>query len=286
VRAAATQLRCRSRLLALRGPVVMGVLNVTPDSFFPGSRVADPSGALSAARAMVGAGAAIIDVGGESTRPGARPPALEEELARTVPVVRALAAELDVVISIDTSRAEVIAAAAEAGATLVNDVRALTEPGALEVCAEFNLGVCVMHMQGTPPTMQNAPVYADVVGEVRAFLAARVAAAQAAGIAPDAILVDPGFGFGKTTAHNLALLAALEQFTTLGCPLAVGLSRKSLAGSLTGRAVGDRLAGSIALAALAARAGALVVRAHDVAETVDAVAIGAALRRAEQELRE
>ena len=264
----------------------MGVLNVTPDSFFDGSRVADPGVALAAARRMAAAGAAIIDIGGESTRPGAVAPTPAEELSRVVPVVRALAAELEVVISVDTSRREVIEAAVAAGATLVNDVRALTEPGALEACARLRVAVCVMHMQGTPATMQNAPAYTDVVGEVRGYLAARVAACRAAGIAADAILVDPGFGFGKTTAHNLTLLAALEEFTTLGCPLAVGLSRKSLAGSLTGRAPAERLAGSIALAALAARGGALVVRAHDVAETVDAVAIGAQLRRAAQGVAE
>jgi dihydropteroate synthase len=260
----------------------MGVLNVTPDSFSDGGRHLDPAAALASARRMVAAGAAIIDVGGESTRPGAVAPALEEELARVVPVVRALAAEPGIVISVDTSRPAVIEAAVAAGADLINDVRALADPAALAACARLGVGVCVMHMQGTPATMQNAPAYGDVVVEVREFLAARVAACRAAGIPADAIAVDPGFGFGKTTTHNLALLAGLREFTTLGCPLLVGLSRKSLAGALTGRKAGERLAGSVALAALAVRAGADIVRAHDVAETVDAVAIGAALRDAEQ----
>jgi dihydropteroate synthase len=261
----------------------MGVLNVTPDSFSDGARHPTPEAALAAARRMVAEGARIIDVGGESTRPGAERPPVEVELGRVVPVVARLAASLDVVVSVDTSRPEVIEAAVAAGAGLVNDVRALTVPGALAAAARLGVGVCVMHMQGTPQTMQNAPAYRDVVAEVRAFLAERLAACRAAGIDPDALLVDPGFGFGKTTAHNLALLAGLEAFTTLGAPLLVGLSRKSLAGTLTGRAVGERFAGSVALAALAALAGARVVRAHDVAGTVDAVAIGAALRGARQE---
>jgi dihydropteroate synthase len=257
----------------------MGVLNVTPDSFSDGGRHADPAAALAAARRMAAAGAAVIDVGGESTRPGSRPPPVAEELARVVPVVRALADALEVVVSIDTSRAEVIEAAVEAGASLVNDVRGLRDPAALAAAARLGVGVCVMHMQGEPATMQDAPSYRDVVEEVRDWLAARIAACRAAGIASDAIAVDPGFGFGKTAAHNLALLNSLEAFTTLGVPLLVGLSRKSLAGTLTGRPVAERLAGSVALAAIAASRGAALVRAHDVAETVDAVRIGAALRR-------
>lgn len=278
----APHLRCGRWLVALDEPRVMGVLNVTPDSFSDGGRHVDVGAALAAARRMVAEGAAIIDVGGESTRPGSRPPPVEEEIARVVPVIRALR-ELDVLVSVDTSRAAVIEAAVAAGAALVNDIRALTEPGALETAARLGVGVCVMHMQGTPETMQNAPAYDDVVGEVHAFLAARVAACRAAGIAADAIAVDPGFGFGKTTAHNLALLAGLGAFADLGAPLLVGLSRKSLAGALTGRPVAERYAGSVALAALAVRAGARIVRAHDVAGTVDAVAIGAALGRAERE---
>ncbi len=272
-------LRCRSRVLNLDTPVVMGVLNVTPDSFSDGGRYTDPAKALAAARAMYAAGAALIDVGGESTRPGAEPPPLEVELQRVVPVVRAIAAELDVVVSVDTSRAPVIAAAVEAGAGFINDVRGLRDEAALAACARLGVGVCVMHMQGEPSTMQNAPAYRDVVAEVRGYLAGRIAQCLAAGIAPEAICVDPGFGFGKTSEHNLALLVALEEFAALGVPLAVGLSRKSLAGALTGRAVGERLAGSVALAAIAASRGARLVRAHDVAETLDAVRIGWAARR-------
>ena len=274
----ARELLCGSRRLPLYPPAVMGVLNVTPDSFSDGGRHLDPAAALAAARRMVADGAAIIDVGGESTRPGSQPPPVEEELRRVVPVVRAIVAELDVVISVDTSRAAVIEAAVAAGAHLINDVRALREPGALAAAAASGAGVCVMHMQGDPATMQNSPVYGDVVAEVRAWLEARLAACRAAGIAAERLAVDPGFGFGKTAAHNLALLAALGEFTTLGAALLVGLSRKSLAGYLTGRPVGERLAGSVALAALAAEHGAGIVRAHDVRETVDAVRIGAALR--------
>ena len=257
----------------------MGVLNVTPDSFSDGGRFQEPAAALAAARQMVADGARIIDVGGESTRPGSEPPPVEEELRRVVPVVRAIAAELDVLISVDTSRAPVIEAAVAAGAHLINDVRALRDPAALAAAARAGAGVCVMHMQGEPGTMQNAPRYVDVVAEVREFLLERVAACRAAGVAADAIAVDPGFGFGKNAEHNLALFRSLETFTTLGVPLVVGLSRKSLVGHLTGRPVGNRLAGSVALAALAAERGAAIIRAHDVAETVDAVRVGAALGR-------
>jgi len=257
----------------------MGVLNVTPDSFSDGGRHLAPADALAAARRMVEEGARLIDVGGESTRPGAEPPPLAEELARVVPVVRAIAAALDVVVSVDTSRAAVIEAAVEAGAHLVNDVRGLRDPAALAAAARAGTAVCVMHMQGEPQTMQNAPAYGDVVAEVRAYLAARIEACRAAGIAADAIAVDPGFGFGKTAAHNVALFAALAEFTTLGVPLAIGVSRKSLVGQLTGRPVAERLAGSVALAALAAERGARIVRAHDVGATLDAVRIGAAFGR-------
>ena len=278
-------LRCRTRVLALEAPVVMGVLNVTPDSFSDGGRYREPGAALAAARAMVAAGAKLIDVGGESTRPGATAPALAEELARIVPVVRAIATELDVIVSIDTSRPAVMEAAVAEGASFINDVRGFTAPGALATAARLGVGMCVMHMQGEPATMQNAPAYSDVVGEVRDWLVERIAACRAAGVADDSIVVDPGFGFGKTSEHNLKLLAALDSFTRLGAPLLVGLSRKSLAGALTGRAVAERLAGSVALAALAAEHGASIVRAHDVAATVDALAIGAALRCAQQGVR-
>ncbi len=272
------RLRCRSRLLPLDGPVVMGVLNVTPDSFSDGGRFLDPGAALAAARQMVADGARIIDVGGESTRPGSVPPSVAEELRRVVPVVRAIAAELDVLISVDTSRAPVIEAVVEAGAGMINDIRALGDPAALEAAARLGVGVCLMHMQGEPATMQQAPFYGDVVGEVREWLRGRAAAVRAAGIAADAIAVDPGFGFGKAAAHNLALLRSLGSFATLGYPLVVGLSRKTLIGQLTGRAVGARQAGSVAAAAIATERGALIVRAHDVPETVDAIRVGAALR--------
>jgi dihydropteroate synthase len=278
--AAGRRLRCGSRVIPLDTPVVMGVLNVTPDSFSDGGRYTDLASAVAAARRMALEGAALIDVGGESTRPGAVQPSVSEELRRVVPVVRALAAELDLVISVDTSRAPVIEAAIEAGASLVNDVRGLIDPPALAAAAGGGAAVCVMHMQGDPATMQNAPAYGDVVAEVRAWLVERIRACRAAGIAAESIAVDPGFGFGKNARHNLELLGALEEFATLDAVLLVGLSRKSLIGALTGRPVGDRLAASVALAAIAASRGAAIVRAHDVAATVDAVRIGAAVRRA------
>ena len=257
----------------------MGVLNVTPDSFSDGGRYLEPAAALDAARHMVAAGARLLDIGGESTRPGAVPTSVEEELRRVLPVVRGIAAELEVVISVDTSRAPVIEAAVAAGAHFINDVRGLRDPAALAAAARAGVGVCVMHMQGEPATMQRAPTYRDVVAEVREWLRARVAACRAAGIPADSIAVDPGFGFGKNAEHNLALLGALEEFTALDAALLVGLSRKSLLTTLTGRASGERLAGSVALAAIAANRGAAIVRAHDVAATVDAVRVGAALRR-------
>jgi dihydropteroate synthase len=279
---AGRRLRCGSRVLPLDTPAVMGVLNVTPDSFSDGGRHTDLASAVAAARRMAAEGAALIDVGGESTRPGAVQPSVTEELRRVVPVVRALAAELDLVISVDTSRAPVIEAAIEAGASLVNDVRGLNDRAALAAAAGGGAAVCVMHMQGDPATMQNAPAYGDVVAEVRGWLAERIRACRAAGVAAESIAVDPGFGFGKNARHNLELLGALEEFAALDAVLLVGLSRKSLIGALTGRPVGDRLAGSIALAAIAASRGAAIVRAHDVAATVDAVRIGAAVRRARQ----
>jgi dihydropteroate synthase len=272
-------LRCGARVLDLSSPVVMGVLNVTPDSFSDGGRYRDLASAVRRARELVAEGAAILDVGGESTRPGATPPTVDEELRRVVPVVRAIATELDVVVSVDTSRAEVVEAAVEAGATMINDVRGLRDEATLAAAARARVAVCVMHMQGEPATMQDNPRYDDVVAEVRRYLAERVAACRAAGIGVDALAVDPGFGFGKALEHNLALLESLEAFTTLGASLLVGLSRKAMIGTLTGRPPHDRLAGSVALAAIAASRGAAIVRAHDVAATLDAVKIGAALRR-------
>lgn len=269
-------LQCAERRLDLSSPVVMGVLNVTPDSFSDGGRHSDPSAALRRAERMLDEGAAVIDVGGESTRPGAAPVTVDEELARVLPVVTRLAA-WPVVVSIDTSKPAVMRAALDSGAGLVNDVRALREPGALKVVAESAAALCLMHMQGEPRTMQAAPAYADVVGEVREFLASRVAACEAAGISRQRIAVDPGFGFGKTVEHNLVLLRNLAGLAPAGCALLAGLSRKSLLGVLTGRPVEARLAGGIAAAVMAVLHGARIIRSHDVAETVDALRVAAAV---------
>jgi dihydropteroate synthase len=274
------QLACRATVLDLTEPCVMGVLNVTPDSFSDGGRYLDVAAAVERGVAMAAEGAAILDVGGESTRPGAAAVGVQEELARVIPVIESLVARVDVPVSIDTSKPEVMKAAIDAGAGLVNDVRALREPGALEVVAESGAAVCLMHMQGEPRTMQQAPSYGDVLAEVRSFLAGRLAACRAAGIAADRLCVDPGIGFGKRPEHNLALLAALDRLAEPGIPVLVGVSRKSLVGIITGRPAEQRLAGSIAFAALAVVRGAAIVRAHDVAETVDAVRVAQALRRA------
>jgi len=273
-------LRLRTRTLVLDRPVVMGVLNVTPDSFSDGGAFLDHDAALRRAAAMVAEGAAIIDVGGESTRPGSTPPSAQEEIDRVAPVVERIAREFDVAVSVDTSRAPVVEAALAAGAHLINDVRGLRDPAALKAAANAGAAVCIMHMQGDPATMQVAPHYEDVVGEVSDWLGARIVACREAGIPADAIVIDPGFGFGKTAAHNVALFQSLEVLLRHAVPLLVGVSRKSLVGHLTGRPVGERLAGSVALAALAAERGASILRAHDVAATVDAVRIGGALRRA------
>ena len=264
-------LRCADRTLDLSRPVVMGVLNVTPDSFSDGGRFFSPAAAVKQGVRMAAEGAAIIDVGGESTRPGSDPVSESEELRRVVPVIEQLRAATDVVISIDTSKPAVIRAAAAAGAGLVNDVRALRAPGVLEAAAASGCAVCLMHMQGEPRTMQLAPHYDDVVGEVRAFLAERAAACREVGIGTGRLVVDPGFGFGKNTRHNLTLLSHLAEFAADGLPVLVGLSRKSMLGTLTGRAPGERVAGSVALAVIAALNGARIVRAHDVAPTVDAL---------------
>lgn len=275
--AATPILRCRGQLLDLTRPQVMGVLNVTPDSFSDGGRYASLEAAVAHGVRLAGEGAAVIDVGGESTRPGADPVSLDEELERVVPVIERLRAATSAIVSVDTSKPAVMRAAAQAGAGLINDVRALREPGALEAAAGSGCAVCLMHMQGQPRTMQQDPSYTDVVAEVRAFLAGRVAAARAAGMAADQILVDPGFGFGKNVTHNLTLLRHLGELASLGAPLLVGLSRKSLIGTLTGRTGGERIHGSIALAVLAVAGGARIVRAHDVAATVDALKVTAAV---------
>ena len=273
---------CGSRALDLRGPVVMGILNVTPDSFSDGGRFAQLGAALAQARRMIGEGAAIIDIGGESTRPGASPATLDEELSRVVPVIEALRAESPVFLSVDTSKPEVMRAATRAGADIINDVRALTESGALAAAAETRAGVCLMHMRGEPRTMQVAPRYDDVVMDVAAFLAKRIAACRETSIDTARVAIDPGFGFGKSVAHNLELLKQLRKFESLGAVVAVGLSRKSMLAKLTGRAVDERIAGSVALAAIAVLNGARIVRAHDVAATLDAVRVAAAVLKGDE----
>jgi dihydropteroate synthase len=264
-------LRCRNRVIDLTEPVVMGILNVTPDSFSDGGRYASTDAALERAAVMVAEGATIIDVGGESTRPGAIAVDAVEEIDRVIPVIERIARTLDVAISIDTSKPAVMAAATSAGACLVNDVYALRAPGAREWAAAAGVGVCLMHMQGEPRTMQHNPVYGDVVAEVSEFLVHERAQCVAAGIAPGAIALDPGVGFGKGLDHNMTLLKALPRLVALGSPLLVGVSRKSFIGRVLGRATGERLHGGLGLAALAVGMGARIIRTHDVAPTCDAI---------------
>lgn len=259
---------------------VMGVLNVTPDSFSDGGQYNRPDAALVRARQMVADGATFIDIGGESTRPGATPVSLQEELDRVCPVVEAAARELDAVISVDTSAPEVMAETAKLGAGLINDVRALQRDGAPEVAAKAGIPVCIMHIQGEPDTMQDRPEYRNVRREVSAFLTERIRVAEQAGIRPENILLDPGFGFGKSLEHNLQLLASLEQMHILGHPLLVGVSRKSMLGHITGREVNERLPASLAAATIAAMKGASIIRVHDVRETVDAIRVVAAVKEA------
>jgi dihydropteroate synthase len=255
----------------------MGVLNVTPDSFSDGGRYLDPEVALTHAERMVEEGAGIIDVGGESTRPGAAPVTAEEETRRVVPVIEQIVGRLPVTVSVDTSKPEVMRAAVAAGAGVINDVRALRYPGALEAAASSGAAVCLMHMQGEPGSMQADPRYDDVVAEVRGYLLARADACLQAGIPRERICLDPGIGFGKRPEHNLALLRELPGLATLSYPLLVGVSRKSLIGIITGRPAGERVAGSIVMAALCAERGARILRAHDVAATVDALKVVEAL---------
>ena len=264
-------LRCGRRSLELSRTRVMGILNTTPDSFSDGGLFIDRDAALRHAQAMVAAGVDIIDVGGESTRPGAEPVSAQQELDRVIPVIEAIVATLDVVISVDTSKPEVMREAVAAGAGMINDVCALRQPGALEAVADTGVPVCLMHMQGEPRTMQAQPRYDDVVGEVRTFLEARMAACEAAGIARGQLLIDPGFGFGKTVAHNLELLRKLANLGEPGVPLLAGLSRKSLIGKLFDVPAEQRMPESVALALIAVQNGASIVRVHDVAETVKAV---------------
>jgi len=269
-------LRCLRASFDLARPLVMGVVNVTPDSFSDGGRHADARSALAHARRLRDDGADLLDVGGESTRPGALPVPEAEELARVLPVIEALAAD-GAVVSADTRKPAVMRAAIAAGASMINDVAALRGPGAIDACAQSGVAVCLMHMRGEPATMQEAPAYGDVVGDVREFLVARALACEAAGIARDRIAIDPGFGFGKTLAHNLALLRGIPVLAATGYPVVVGLSRKSSLGAMTGRPAGDRLAASIAAALAAVARGAAIVRVHDVRETVDALRVWCAV---------
>ncbi|RQM77656.1 dihydropteroate synthase [Aeromonas jandaei] len=260
--------------LSLERPHVMGILNVTPDSFSDGGHFNQIERAVAHARQMVADGATLIDIGGESTRPGAPDVSEQEELDRVIPVVERLVSECDVMLSLDTSKAVVMREGCKAGAHLINDVRALQEPGALDAAAEASVPVCLMHMQGQPRTMQVEPHYDNLVGEVKAFFDERIAACLAAGIAREQLLLDPGYGFGKTLAHNYQLLAAQEELLDYGLPLLVGMSRKSMIGNLLNRPVGERLAGSLACALIGMQHGARIIRVHDVRETMDALRVG------------
>jgi len=261
-------LRCGRFRLPLERPLIMGVVNVTPDSFSDGGRLADARAAVAHARRLREEGADLIDVGGESSRPGAAPVPEDEEARRVLPVVEALS---DLPVSVDTRRASVMRAALGAGASMINDIDALTQPGSLEAVAASDCGLCLMHKKGDPATMQEDP--RDVVGEVRDYLAARIAACEQAGVARERIVADPGFGFGKTAAHNLALLRRLPELAGIGVPILAGWSRKSTLGRLTGREVDERLAGSLAAALLALVGGARILRVHDVKETRDVILV-------------
>ncbi|MGN6729397.1 MAG: dihydropteroate synthase [Rhodanobacteraceae bacterium] len=266
-------LDCAGRVLKLDRPRICGILNLTEDSFSGDGLADDVRAAVGRGLEMVEAGADLLDVGGESTRPGAQPVSVEDEIARVVPVIEALVRETDVPISIDTSKPEVMRAAAAAGAGMINDVCALRRDGALAAAAELKLPVCLMHMQGEPRTMQDDPHYEDVVGEVHRFLAERVFACEMAGMDKRRVLVDPGFGFGKTLEHNLALLRALDRFRDLAAGVFVGLSRKSMLGAITGRDQRCRVHASAAAALIAVQRGAMIVRVHDVIATRDALAV-------------
>jgi dihydropteroate synthase len=275
-------LQCATHTLDLSTPKIMGILNITPDSFSDGGSYYQTGHlsldlVLKRAEQMLAEGADILDVGGESTRPGAAVVSEQEELDRVIPVVEALVEKLDAVVSVDTSTAKVIRESAQKGAGIINDVRALMREGALIAAAETGLPICLMHMQGQPQTMQSAPRYEDVVAEVIDFLQLRINACRAAGITKERILVDPGFGFGKTLAHNLALLARLPELAVLNSPILVGLSRKSMLGQLLNRGVDERLPGSLALALAAAERGAAIIRVHDVAATKDVLTVYSAV---------
>lgn len=266
-------LESKGRRLSLARPQIMGILNVTPDSFSDGARFMQPAQALARAAQLVADGATLLDIGGESTRPGAADVSVQEELERVIPVVERVARELDVMISVDTSKAEVMTEACRAGAHLINDVRALQEPGALAAAAGSRALICLMHMQGQPGTMQQAPQYADLFGDIDAFFRERIAACHALGIPNARLLLDPGFGFGKSLEQNYQLLGGLRHFAAHGLPLLVGMSRKSMIGNLLARPVAERLAGSLGAALFAVTQGASIIRVHDVRETHDALGV-------------
>lgn len=267
------KLYARDSVLDLSHPHVMGILNMTPDSFSDGGRHNSLVQALTHANEMINAGATIIDIGGESTRPGADEVSVEEELDRVIPVVEAIAQRFEVWISVDTSKPEVIREAAKAGAHIINDIRSLQEPGALEAAAATGLPVCIMHMQGEPRTMQQAPGYKNLLQDVDTFFVEQIARCEAAGIKKDRLLLDPGFGFGKNLSHNYQLLAHLADFHHFGLPLLVGMSRKSMIGQLLNVGPSQRLTGSLACAVIAAMLGAHILRVHDVKETVEAMRV-------------
>lgn len=272
-----SKFHCGKFQLDLTRPLVMGIVNVTPDSFSDGGKYSSVDLAVEHALQLIAEGADILDIGGESTRPGADPVGLDEELRRVVPVIEALSKVTTVPLSIDTYKPEVMRAAIEAGADIVNDICALREDGALEIVANSNAGVCLMHMQGIPQTMQINPQYADVVNEVKQFLIDRVEACLAHGIARERIMLDPGFGFGKTTAHNVALIQHLDSFVGLGFPLLVGLSRKSVLGRIAGGDEQQRLHAGLAASVISVMKGAKIVRVHDVKATVDALKVVSAV---------
>lgn len=264
----------RGRTLDFAAPVIMGIVNVTPDSFSDGGQFLNISAALSHAMQLLDDGATILDIGGESTRPGAPDVSLDDELKRVIPLIKAIREQSECVISIDTSKAEVMRQAIEAGADIVNDVRALQEPGAIDVVAQFpEVAVCLMHMQGQPRSMQHGPHYNDLAGEINDFFSQRIAACEAAGIKQSQLVLDPGFGFGKTLKHNYQILAQFNDYAKLGLPLLAGLSRKSMIGNLLNRDTDDRLAGSLAGALIAAQNGAHIIRVHDVKETADVLGV-------------
>ncbi|KGY12356.1 dihydropteroate synthase [Vibrio tubiashii] len=271
-------LQANNKILDLSQPQVMGILNVTPDSFSDGGKFNSLEDALSQAQRMIESGVTIIDIGGESTRPGAPDVALEEELQRTIPVIKAIRAQSDVWISIDTSKAEVMRQAAEAGADIINDVRALQEPGALEVAAATGLPICLMHMQGQPRTMQANPHYDYLLKEVGEFLQERIAACEEVGIGREKLILDPGFGFGKTLEHNYHMLSHLEEFHQFGLPILAGMSRKSMIFKLLDKAPAECVAASVSCATIAAMKGAQIIRVHDFEQTLDAVKIVSMVR--------